>query len=67
MVYFNSELLTEIKALPINDLERIMKALHWAIAEKLPKATITLSDFRDGEDLCVSNYDYSELYNGIGK
>lgn len=65
MVYFNSNLISELRALSINDRERIVAALHWAIAENLPKAVIKLQDFRDGEELHVSAYDYSELYNGL--
>ena len=65
MVFYNSNILKELQELSLSDKERIMQGLHWAIAEKLKKTLIRLHEFRSGEELCISDYEYSELYNEL--
>ena len=65
MQFFNSNMITELKELPASDRETIMQSLHWAIAEQLEKTIIPLNYFRDGEDLQIRNYEYSELYDAF--
>ena len=65
LLYFNSNLITEILNLPFSQKERIIQGLHWAIAEKLDETSIKLPEFRDGIELKISSCDYSELYNAF--
>ena len=60
-------MLPEIVDLPLPDRERIVSALHWAIAENEPFTIIDLREFRDGESLKVMSFEYSELYNSFNK
>ena len=60
-------MLTELKELPHSDREKIIQSLHWAIAEAESKTTIQLQHFREGEELRISSFEYSELYNAISK
>ena len=64
-LYYNSNLIPEILDLPFSQKERILQALHWAIAEDLEKTTIPLSELRNGVALVISSYDFSELYNSF--
>ena len=65
ILYFNSNLIPEILDLPFVEKERVIQALHWAIAEKLETTSIKLVELRDGVELHISSYDYSELYNAF--
>ena len=65
IIYFNSNLIPEILDLPFSEKERVIQALHWAIAEKLESTTIKLAELREGSVLHISSYDYSELYNSF--
>lgn len=65
MQYFNTNMLSELKALPASDRETIIQSLHWAIAEGLEKTEIPLNYFRDGEHLQIRSYDYTELYDAF--
>ena len=62
-LYFSSSLIPEILELPINNKEKIISTLHWAIAENLNSTIVKLDDLRGGVELKISSYDYSELYN----
>ena len=65
MVFYNSSLIAELRALPPHDREKIIQELHWAIAENMDKTIIKLQEFRGGEELRISNYEYSELYKEL--
>lgn len=65
MIFYNHSLISELQKLPPHDREKIVQELHWAIAENLSKTTIRLQEFRDGEELRISSYEYSELYNAL--
>ena len=65
VLYFNSNLIPEILDLPFSQKERVLQGLHWAIAEKMDNTSIELTELRDGVELHISSYDYSELYNAF--
>lgn len=65
ILYFNSNLIPEILDLTVSEKEKIIRSLHWAIAEQLEKTAIELTELRDGSELHISSYDYSELYNAF--
>ncbi len=65
VLYFNSNLIPEILDLPFSQKEKVIQGLHWAIAERLDDTSIKLAELRDGVELKISSYDYSELYNAF--
>lgn len=68
MIYYHSDMIPEILELPVSDKERIIQALHWAIAEKQEQAVIKLHHFRNTEEeLNVPHFEYSDLYNSFNK
>lgn len=65
MVYYNASMLPELRNLPLFEREKLMQDLHWAISEHHQKMITTLENFRDGEELHISGYDLSEVYEGM--
>jgi hypothetical protein len=58
-------MLSEIEEFTVNDKERLVAAIHWAIAEKEKFITITLDSYRTGTELIIGDYDYKEIYDQI--
>ncbi len=62
MAFYNSNMQDELYNLPASDREQIMQSLHSAIADGEARIEIVLNYFREGENLVVFDYQYSELY-----
>ena len=67
MVNYYSDMIPELQKLPLNDIEKIIQALHWAIADKEKEMVVLLPNFRGGEELKVPHYEFSDLYNCFSK
>lgn len=67
MPYLNDSMLPEIDDLTVNDKERLISAIHWAIAEEEKTLSISLDSFRSGTELLIGNYDFREVYDRISK
>jgi hypothetical protein len=62
MVNYYSDMIDELRLLPIGDIQKIKRALHWSIAENEKEMIVYLPNFRSGEKIRIPHYEFSCVY-----